>query len=106
VISTRRQARGRFMLGAAATVAGLGAAAIAVATSSSAAVWVLVAYVVATSAVMARHVLGAVRTLRLHSRSRGAVRASDPVASSRDRAAPPGSGPAARYTTPHGTVTA
>jgi hypothetical protein len=71
VIATRRRAGVRAALGAAAAMAGLGAAAIAVTTSSTAAVWLLVAYVVATSAVVARHVLRAVRMLRRHSRSRG-----------------------------------
>jgi hypothetical protein len=73
VIATRRQAGVRAALGAAATVAGLGAAAIAVTTSSTAAMWLLVAYVVATSAVAARHALGAVRVLRVHSRSRAGL---------------------------------
>ena len=71
MIATRRQAGVRFAMGAAATVAGLGAVAIAATTSSSAAVWLLVAYAVATSAVAARHVLHAGRVLRVHSRSRG-----------------------------------
>jgi hypothetical protein len=83
VIATRRQAGVRFALGATATVAGLGAAAIAVGTSSSAAVWLLVAYVVATSAVVARHVVRAVRVLRVHRRSRVRLR---PLGPSRRRA--------------------
>jgi hypothetical protein len=83
VIATRRQAGVRFALGAAATVAGLGAAAIAVSTSSSAAVWLLVAYVVATSAVMARHMRRAFRVLRVHSRSHGRL---GPLRPSRRRA--------------------
>src|SRR3954463_8996826 len=74
MIATRRQAGVRFALGAAATVAGLGAVAIAATTSSSAAVWLLVAYAVATSAVAARHMLHAVRILRADSRSRGRLR--------------------------------
>jgi hypothetical protein len=71
VIATRRQARVRFALLAAATLADLGAAAVAVTTSSGPAVWLLVAYVVTTSAVATRQVLRAVRVLRAHSRSPG-----------------------------------
>jgi hypothetical protein len=83
VTATRRQAGVRAALGAAAIVAGLGAAAIAVTTSSSAAVWLLVAYVVATSAVAARDVLGAIHVLRVHSRSRAGL---GPLMPSRRRA--------------------
>jgi hypothetical protein len=83
VIATRRQAGVRFALFAAATVAGLGAAAIAVTTSSRAAVWLLVAYVVVTSAVAARHLLRAVRVLRVYNRSR---RRLGPLRPSRRRA--------------------
>ncbi|MEA2247023.1 MAG: hypothetical protein QOH46_1552 [Solirubrobacteraceae bacterium] len=83
MIATRRQAGVRAALGAAAAMAGLGAAAIAVTTSSSATVWLLVAYVVATSAVAARDVVGAVRVPRVRSRSRAGL---GPLIPSRRRA--------------------
>jgi hypothetical protein len=83
VIATRRQAGVRFAMAAAATIGGLGAAAIIVTTSSSAAVWLLGAYLVATSAFAARHARRAVRVLRVHSRSRGRL---GPLRPSRRRA--------------------
>jgi hypothetical protein len=84
VIATRRQARVRFALGALATVAGLGAAVLAiVAPSTTAAVSLLVACGVSTAAVAARHMLLAVRVLRVRSRSGGRI---GPLIPSRRRA--------------------
>jgi hypothetical protein len=84
VIATRRRARVRFLLGGLATVAGLVAAAVAVVASpTTASVWLLVPYVLATTTVAARHMLRAVRVLRVHSPSRGRL---GPVIPSRRRA--------------------
>ena len=84
MIATHRQAGARFALSALATVAGLGAAALAVASPSTrATVWLLVAYGVATAAAAAPHLLLAVRVLRVHSRSGGGI---GPLIPSRRRA--------------------
>jgi len=84
VIATRRPARVRVALGALATVAGLGAAALAiVATSTTAAVWLLVASGVSTAGVAAHHTLIAARMLRACSRSGGRI---GPLIPSRRRA--------------------
>jgi hypothetical protein len=84
VIATRRQAGVRFALGALATVAGLGAATLAVvAPSTTATVWLLVAYGVSAAAVAARHMLLAVRVLHVRSRLGGRI---GPLIPSRRRA--------------------
>jgi hypothetical protein len=83
-VATRREAGVRFALSALATVAGLGAATIAVvAPSTTAAVGLLVASGVSTAALAARHLRLAARVLRVHSRSRGRL---GPLIPSRRRA--------------------
>jgi hypothetical protein len=84
VIATRRPARVRFALGALATVAGLGAVAVAVAgPSMTASAWLLVAYGLSTTALAARHMLGAGRVLRMRYRWGGWI---GPLIPSRRRA--------------------
>jgi len=84
VIATRRQAGVRFALGALTTVAGLGGAALAVlAPSTTATVFLLAAYGVATAAVAARQMRPALRVLRVHSRSAARI---GPLIPSRRRA--------------------